>query len=187
MLLPEQFSLNNVGIRRFAYEDAADYHEAALESVADAFQFMPWCHENYRLEEAQGWMASQVMAWDMRQGYNFIIHAVDTGKLLGAVEVASIHHGNRFGELGYWLRSSATGKGVTTTAAYLAAKFAFDHLALERLSLTTEPDNIASQRVAEKIGAIQEATLRNYAYLHGEQKDVLLYAVLKDELQSPTS
>lgn len=40
-------------IRRYAAADAAALHEAARESVAEIFPWMPWCHPGYSIEEAK--------------------------------------------------------------------------------------------------------------------------------------
>ena len=53
-------------------------------------------------------------------------------------------------ELGYWVKAGARGRGVATRAVVLVARFAFDELGAARVQLVTEPDNLASQRVAEK-------------------------------------
>jgi RimJ/RimL family protein N-acetyltransferase len=59
----------------------------------------------------------------------------------------------------------------------LLAEWAFDELGLERIELLTEPENRASQRVAEAAGFTRERRLR----AHREQKDTLrdfyLYAL----------
>jgi len=67
---------------------------------------------------------------------------------LGAIEL-------RLGEqpsVGYWLNPGARGRGVATIAVRLVADWVFDELSLDRLLLTTHPDNLASQRVAERAG-----------------------------------
>jgi RimJ/RimL family protein N-acetyltransferase len=56
------------------------------------------------------------------------------------------------GVIGYWLKAEARGRGATTAALELIAAWALEHQGLTRLALTTHPDNVASQRVAEKAG-----------------------------------
>jgi RimJ/RimL family protein N-acetyltransferase len=61
-------------------------------------------------------------------------------------------------EIGYWVKSDARGRGMATRALALIARFAFDELGAARVQLTTEPDNLASQRVAEKAGFTREGS-----------------------------
>lgn len=55
-------------------------------------------------------------------------------------------------ELGYRLRRVSWGRGYATEAARACRDHAFGDLAIERLIAVIEPANVASVRVAEKIG-----------------------------------
>lgn len=66
-------------------------------------------------------------------------------------------------EIGYILKKSAWGKGYATEATNRLLKFAFEETPLEELVATTDPENIASQRVLEKCGLVYEGMRRAYA------------------------
>jgi ribosomal-protein-alanine N-acetyltransferase len=55
-------------------------------------------------------------------------------------------------ELAYRLKSPVWGKGYATEAAAAWVAYGFDELALARIVAVTDPDNVASQRVLEKVG-----------------------------------
>ena len=55
------------------------------------------------------------------------------------------------GVLGYWMRRDGRGRGLMTRAVRLVVDWARGE-GVERLFLTTHPDNVPSQRVAEKAG-----------------------------------
>lgn len=55
-------------------------------------------------------------------------------------------------ELAYRLLPSEWGQGFATAAAKTLAKWAFAHLEIDRLISLIEPENIASRRVAERVG-----------------------------------
>ena len=59
-------------------------------------------------------------------------------------------------EVGYHVRSSLQGQGFATEAAAASRDYARDVLGLDRLIAIIHPDNVASQRVAEKIGLAHE-------------------------------
>ena len=48
---------------------------------------------------------------------------------------------HRRAEIGYWLVPAARGRGVGRTAVSLLVEWAFDELELERIEITTTPDN----------------------------------------------
>jgi ribosomal-protein-serine acetyltransferase len=82
----------------------------------------------------------------------------------------------RLGELGYWVASGRAGRGYATEAG--AAAFAFDAIGLYRLELRAGVENVASQRVAEKLGFRREGTLRRGCPLADGAYDGYLYGLL---------
>jgi [ribosomal protein S5]-alanine N-acetyltransferase len=85
-------------------------------------------------------------------------------------------------EVGYWVKPGARGRGVATRALVLAARHAFDELGAARVHLTTEPDNVASQRVAEKAGFTREGVLRSLLDFKGRRRDAAMYSLLPEDL-----
>ncbi|MDQ2691068.1 MAG: GNAT family N-acetyltransferase, partial [Chloroflexota bacterium] len=76
-------------------------------------------------------------------------------------------------EIGYRLRRSAWGKGFATEAACAVRDFAFNSLGMQRLIALIDPDNIASIRVAEKLGMQYEKDIMLPGYTHPDR----IYAV----------
>ena len=68
------------------------------------------------------------------------------GEFLGVVGI-----GLDTGVLGYWLKRDARGRGWTTRAVIALVGWAREE-GVTQFSLTTHPENIASQRVALKAG-----------------------------------
>jgi RimJ/RimL family protein N-acetyltransferase len=86
---------------------------------------------------------------------------------------------HRFGNLGYWVRSSKTGRGVAVSAVTLAARFAFQSTDLIRLEIVCAVGNRRSQRVAEKAGAMRESVLHDRLLLHGAPHDAVMYSIVR--------
>jgi RimJ/RimL family protein N-acetyltransferase len=72
---------------------------------------------------------------------------------------------------------------VCAEALRRLARFGFGELGLGRLELLTDPDNVASQRVAEKVGFRREGVLRSHL-LHrdGRRRDSVMFSLLPGEL-----
>ena len=62
--------------------------------------------------------------------------------------------GESFYEIGYHLRRDFWGQGLATEAACACRDWAFAHLKTERLISLIRPENLASRRVAERMGMI---------------------------------
>jgi RimJ/RimL family protein N-acetyltransferase len=81
-------------------------------------------------------------------------------------------------EVGYWLCREARGRGVATTAVRLIARWAFRELGIGRLNLQTAPENLASQRVAERAGFTREGLLRAWLPTAGGRRDSVMFSLL---------
>ena len=105
------------------------------------------------------------------------------GAVVGAIGM-TVNSQSRNGHIGYWCAREARGRGHATRALRLVSRWAFDELGLERLELITDPENVASQRVAEKAGYQREGVLRSHL-LHpdGRRRDSVMFSLLPDELE----
>ena len=101
------------------------------------------------------------------------------GRFLGACGIDKFELENQRCNLGYWVRTSATRGGVATAAARALADWAFRSTDLVRLEILVAVGNIASRRVAAKIGAQEEGTLRSRLLLHGRYHDSILYSIIR--------
>jgi RimJ/RimL family protein N-acetyltransferase len=104
----------------------------------------------------------------------------DGADFVGSMSLFMVKAG--VGEFGYWTALEMRGRGYTTRALKLLARWAFDELRLPRLQLGTLPGNTSSERVAEKAGFSREGVLRSYLDQRGERRDVLMWSVLPGEL-----
>lgn len=66
-------------------------------------------------------------------------------------------------EVGYRLARRVWGRGIATEAARVCLQYGFEELALARIVAVVHPENLASQRVVEKIGLqyVKDATFYN--------------------------
>lgn len=104
------------------------------------------------------------------------------GVLVGAIGMGVNSHRYR-GHIGYWVAANARGQGICTRALRLLSRWALDELELQRLELITDPDNIASQRVAEKVGFRREGVLRSHLrHRDGRVRDSVMFSLLPGEL-----
>jgi RimJ/RimL family protein N-acetyltransferase len=60
----------------------------------------------------------------------------------------------------------------------LLADFGFKELKLNRIETLVAVDNLASQRVAAKVGAVREGILRNRLLLRGKIHDAVMFSLI---------
>lgn len=105
------------------------------------------------------------------------------GRVVGGIGMGVISNDHR-ATLGYWVAAEARGRGICTQALRLLARHALDELELQRVDLITDPDNFASQRVAEKVGFQREGVLRAHLrHPDGRIRDSVMFSLLPGELR----
>jgi RimJ/RimL family protein N-acetyltransferase len=138
----------------------------------------------YAESDALLWLESQEPMRLSGDGLDLAVARADAGGVLGAIGLHEVSMVLLSASIGYWLAPDARGHGYMTTAVRLLAAWALNELGLARLELTTDPENVASQRVAERCGFKREGYLRsNMRIRHsGERRDSLVYGLLPGEL-----
>jgi len=174
---PEQLTAGGLLLRCYRPEDAAAVWEAAAESAAEVAPYETWCHQGYTLPEAAGYVQGWMEAWGSGEAYYYAVLDQATGGYLGSCGLCPIDWEHGTAGLGFWVRTPATGHGVATTAARLVAGAGFD-LGLHRVQMMIAVDNAPSRRVAEKIGAAYEGTLRRRLVLPAGPTDMAMYALV---------
>ncbi len=168
-----------IHIRRYEPTDIDAIYEAVCESRAELSPWMPWCHAEYSRADTTSWVGSRVDAWESHSEWSFVI--VDAGgQILGACGLHRLDLRNGVGELGYWVRTSATRQGIASEAVRQVTQWAFREQSLHRIEIVAAVENLPSQRVAEKAGAVCEGVLRQRLILHGRRYDGVLWALVND-------
>lgn len=172
----------SVLLRPYRLSDVNNLYEAARESIAEASVWMAWCHADYSNEESRAWIESRAEAWEKETDYDFVITDAKDGFFLGGCGLNRFDHANRTANIGYWVRTSRTRGGVATAAAQLLVRFGFGDLELNRIEIMVAVDNKASQRVAEKTGAVREGILRSRWIVHEKVYDMVMFSLIPKDL-----
>lgn len=170
-----------VTIRRYDTVDVPLLFEAARESSAEVSIWLPWCHPGYSMEESLEWILRSGKLWDDRREFHFGIFHSLSGAFIGGVGMNDLKPEHRLANLGYWVRTAWTGRGIATAAARLAADFGFEELLLTRIEILAAVGNKGSQRVAQKLGASREGILRNRLVIRGRTHDAVVFSLIGSE------
>lgn len=178
-----QLTEGSILVRTYSAEDAGALYEAARESIAEVSVWLPWCHDNYSIEESREFVSSRAQAAQGDEWYSFAIF--ERERFLGGVGLNFFNRVHQMANLGYWVRTSAAGRGIATSATRLVARFGFEHLGLRRIEIVAAVGNIASRRVAEKAGAVREGVLRKRLLIRGDSQDAVLFSLTPEDLIVP--
>ena len=173
------------GIRRYEPADIPFLFEAARESINEVYSWLPWCHPDYCLDDARNWLESIEPTWKDANAYSFAIFDRQEKTLHGGCGINRIDE-HPIGNLGYWIRTSSTGKGIATESTIGLIEFGLKHLGLQRIEIIMSTTNIPSKKVAEASGAVFEGTARNRLLLHGKNHDAHVYSVTPEDVRLTT-
>lgn len=166
---------NGVTLREPLATDAAAVTKNVQDSHQELARWMPWATADYDETSALQWINGE-----LGDAYRFLI--LHDENIVGSCGLNQLDELNKRANLGYWVRSDATGKGIATSATLLLAAHGFA-AGLERLEIFMSTRNKASQRVAEKAGAKFEGTARRRLLLGGEFHDAHLYSLIASDFE----
>jgi RimJ/RimL family protein N-acetyltransferase len=134
-------------LRRWEAEDAEEIALIGADPMIS--KFLSLWPENYTLESAERYIGFAASGETSGTHDFWAVTDQATAAVLGAVEIwisdASM-------TVGYWIRREARGQGIAARAVRIALADAFKESRFTEARLLTHPDNVASQRVAEKLG-----------------------------------
>ncbi|MFB6159047.1 MAG: GNAT family N-acetyltransferase [Candidatus Nanohalobium sp.] len=93
----------------------------------------------------------------------------------------SIHKEGSCCDWRIYVTPEKTGQGIGTTAGELIIDYAFNQLEVHRFEGNFLEDNHASRKLHEKLGFKHESTKRDFLYLNGEHKDLIVNSILREE------
>ena len=121
--------------------------------------------------------------WASSTDHEFVIADAARAEPLGLVSLRIGEQDPGLAAVGYWLRPEARGRGAATVAVQLIARWAFEELGVQRLELTTAPENVGSHRVAERAGFTREGVLRGLvATTDNGRRDTVMFSLLPADL-----
>lgn len=179
--LPDpDLSSGGVLLRPWLADEAVALHAAFADPEVLAFTWPS--PDPYLVEDAQRFLEDQQRSRIAGQELQLAVAACGTGMLWGGVSLYAVDLTQRRASIGYWLTTAARGRGAATTAVRLLTGWGFDALNLARVELTCGPDNIASQRVAQRRGFRREGVLRSHMTFKSGRRDTVVHSLLAGDL-----
>ncbi len=155
---------------------ATEINSAILESQQELEQYLGWVSEALNNP-----MANLQKAIENHENFTgelryFIIDRVSSN-IVGTIGLIIRDPEVPFFEIGYWVRTSQSGKGYVTEAVNLLQTYAFEEFHAKRLEIRMAGSNTKSRAVAQRCGFVFEAKLINERRLpDGALSDTLVYA-----------
>lgn len=178
--IPEWYESERLIIRPPQAGDGPAVYEAIEESLTELEPWMPWVHEERSIDVSEAHARQAHADFLARRDLPLFLFARDDGRFVGGSGLHRIVWEVPMFEIGYWIRTSLTGRGFATEATRRIAHVAFEDLGAERVEIWCDARNDRSAAVARAAGFELEARLRRHRRaIDGSLADSLCFARLR--------
>ena len=174
-----QITTERLVLREFEAADGPALH--AFESLPEVARFQSFAPRS--LAESQAYVVASLEAArdEPRHVYDLAVVVRAEDRLIGRCGLGIGDPDDEQAVLWYTLHPEYWGHGYATEAARALVSFGFRELGLHRIWADSDPDNIASVRVLEKLGLRREGYLRENLRVDDTWVDSLIFAILDRE------
>ena len=101
-------------------------------------------------------------------------------EFVGQVNVGDIVYGSLRGcHIGYWISKHVANRGIMTTAVALVVDHLFDVARLHRIEIAVRPENVPSNRVAQRLGFGFEGVRPAFLHINNAWRDHNIYVMIE--------
>ncbi|MCB9963669.1 MAG: GNAT family N-acetyltransferase [Rhodospirillales bacterium] len=153
--------------------------DAKRVSWAELQQWMPWAQGDIAalsVEQEEILCRRKQADYLLREDIMLFAFERETNTLVASSGLHRMDWKTRIFEIGYWVRSDATGQGYATEITHALLRYAFNQLAANRVTICHDNENGASRRVIEKLGFVKEGEAPLDGVLHGRFRGTSYYA-----------
>jgi RimJ/RimL family protein N-acetyltransferase len=162
--------------------DGTSVHEAVVESLKELRAWpasLPWAMEQPSVDVSEAYCRESAAAFIKRSALVYLVFDKE-GRLIASTSLHSINWNVPKFEVGFWCRSSLTGRGYTKEAIAELVRYAFDSLGAHRVDALPDEENTASRAVCESVGMSLEGVLRNERITpQGSLRSTCVYAAAR--------
>ncbi|WP_129691990.1 GNAT family N-acetyltransferase [Gottfriedia acidiceleris] len=116
-----------------------------------------------------------------QKGLVYTILNIEEQTIIGNAGIYGLDLKNKRAFLGAVIHSRYWGKGFVTETLTRLLEICFSELGLVRVEGSCAEDNIASEKVMQKIGMTYEGTLRSNVIINGKSRNSKIYSILDNE------
>lgn len=181
--LPTPIITPRLKLRPIQPGDGQAVHEVKQESWNEFEKWRVWTHKSRAettVADDEAFCRLKHEAYVQRKGLCYLAFMND--RLIGQGSLNHCNWESRTFVVGYWVRSSETGKGYASEIALALCHYAFKALKARKLTSYHAAGNDRSGAVLKKTGFIHEGTLREHHRLAHGYVDELHYGLLPNNV-----
>jgi ribosomal-protein-serine acetyltransferase len=166
---------NDTRLRLMEESDAEEIYSLIESCRPYLGEWMPWA-DAQTLDGTRQFIRLTRRQFADNNGFQSAI--VKDGAIVGVIGFHAVDWVNRVTSIGYWLGADHQGAGTMTEAVRAMVDHAFNAWKLNRVEIRAAPGNARSRAIPERLGFVEEGTLREAERIGDRFLDNVLYATL---------
>ena len=179
----EKIQTERLVIRCWRPEDAAVLKDAIDSSLVQLREWVPWAmHEPSSVQTLETRLAGMRDRFIAGDDWAYAVFDSRESRLIGGAGLHARGSTDHL-EIGYWIRTDASGRGYATEVAAALCEVAFTHTAVERLEIHCDVENARSAAVAERLGFARDREfVQAVLTLRGSHRNTLVWTLRRNNM-----
>lgn len=169
----------NVSLKLIEIKDAQKVFELTDKSRAYLKEWLPWLDFTTKVEDTEAFIQGCLKGYAENKSLNAVI--LFKGEIAGVAGYNNINWSNKTAFIGYWLGEEYQGNGIMTKVARALTNYAFHDLDLNKVEIRAAVENRKSRSIPERLGFVNEGSIRQAEWLYDHYVDHAVYGVLAKE------
>lgn len=177
-----QITINHdLVLRMITPEDAEKVFALTDASREYLKEWLPWLDFTKELADTKVYIESCIKGHEANSSLSLVI--LFKNEIVGIAGFNAINPSNKIGTIGYWLNEGAQGHGIMTKTVKALLQYAFEILKLHKVEIRVAEANHKSRAIPERLGFMQEGTIRAAEWLYDHYVNHVIYGMLVSEWQ----
>lgn len=177
-----QITINqDLALRMIAPEDAEKVFALTDASREYLKEWLPWLDFTKELADTNAYIEGCIKGHEANSSLSLVI--LFKNEIVGIAGFNGINPSNKIGTIGYWLSEGAQGHGIMTKTVKALLQYAFETLKLHKVEIRVAEANHKSRAIPERLGFMQEGTIRAAEWLYDHYVNHVIYGMLVSEWQ----
>ncbi|MGR3764310.1 GNAT family N-acetyltransferase [Rossellomorea sp. NS-SX7] len=172
--IDEELSLKLVDLK-----DSEEMFQLVDTSRDHLKEWLGWLDFTNKVDDTKEFIQGCMRSYAENKSMNTVI--LYKGKMVGTAGYNSINWSNKTAYIGYWLHQDYQGRGIMTRVAKALTDYAFEYHKLNKVDIRAAKENKKSRSIPERLGFVEEGTIRQAEWLYDHYVDHVVYGMLYEE------
>jgi len=171
-----------IELRQLQLRHTDEVYEVTASNRKYLSEWLPWVMGVHSKDDTLNFISNELHKHSAGRGLSLGIWV--EGNFAGNIGFNTLDLYHKRADIGYWLAESYTGRGIMTRSVSALMEYAFRHMELHRLEIRAAVGNRRSRSIPERLGFVQEGTVRGVEWIRDHYVDHVIYGMLAEEWRS---